>query len=53
MSDSHFFVRPILNSPYAHPTQHCEIDDETDQPRQLALESRRHADCLPKAHEGE
>lgn len=56
MSDSHFFERPILNSPYAHPTRHWELDG-TGQPTQRVLESRRPADFItpipkPKKQKG-
>lgn len=37
-----FFDRPILNSPYEYPTRHWELD-ETGQPTQLVVESRRGA----------
>ena len=40
-----FFERPILNSPYAHPMRHWELDD-TGQPTQHILESRRPADFI-------
>lgn len=42
MSDQ-FFEKPILNSPYAYPTQHWELDD-TGQPTQQIKRSRRKAD---------
>lgn len=56
MSDSHFFERPILNSPYAYPTRHWELDT-TGQPTQRVLESRRPADFItpipkPKKQKG-
>ena len=35
-----FFEQPILNSPYAHPTRHWELD-EAGQPTQKIVESRR------------
>ncbi len=31
--NNQFFEKPILNSPYAYPTQHWELDD-TGQPTQ-------------------
>ncbi|WP_316164549.1 MULTISPECIES: BPTD_3080 family restriction endonuclease [unclassified Bradyrhizobium] len=37
-----FFDHPILNSPYAYPTRHWELD-ETGQPTQRIIESRRGA----------
>jgi type III restriction enzyme len=38
-----FFKRPILNSPYAYPARHWELDDQ-GQPTQLVIESRRKAE---------
>ena len=35
-----FFEQPILNSPYAHPSRHWELD-EAGQPTQKIVESRR------------
>ena len=35
-----FFERPILNSPYAHPSRHWDLD-EAGQPTQKIVESRR------------
>ena len=35
-----FFEQPILNSPYAHPSRHWELD-EAGQPTQQIIESRR------------
>ena len=37
-----FFDHPILNSPYAYPARHWELDDQ-GQPTQWILESRRRA----------
>lgn len=37
-----FFEKPILNSPYAYPSRHWELD-ETGQPTQQILEQRREA----------
>lgn len=37
-----FFEKPILNSPYAYPSRHWELD-ETGQPTQRILEQRREA----------
>ena len=55
MSDQ-FFERPILNSPYDYPGRHWELD-ETDQPTQSVVESRRRAEFvspipLPKKRKG-
>jgi type III restriction enzyme len=50
MSDA-FFARPILNSPYACPTRHWELDED-GQPTNRILETRREADfisAVPKA----
>jgi len=50
MSDA-FFQNPILNSPYAYPARHWELD-QTGQPTQKILESRRTVDFvtpIPKA----
>ncbi|WP_437625513.1 BPTD_3080 family restriction endonuclease [Sorangium sp. So ce1151] len=44
-STNPFFARPILNSPYARPTRHWELD-ETGQPTQRIIESRRRASFL-------
>jgi hypothetical protein len=46
-----FFNNPILNSPYAYPNQHWELDKE-GQPTQAIIPSRRIADFItpiPKA----
>ncbi len=40
-----FFERPILNSPYAIPSQHWELDGD-GQPTQEILQSRRKADFI-------
>jgi type III restriction enzyme len=37
-----FFEQPILNSPYAYPGRHWELD-ETGQPTQQVIERRRGA----------
>ena len=55
MSDA-FFERPILNSPYAYPARHWELDD-SGQPTQAIIESRRRADFItpipkPKKRKG-
>lgn len=41
MTDA-FFEKPILNSPYAYPSRHWELDD-TGQPTQRVVEQRREA----------
>jgi len=49
--DNRFFERPILNSPYAYPTRHWELD-ENGQPTQRIIETRRRAEFvtpIPKA----
>ena len=38
-----FFSKPILNSPYAHPMRHWELDEQ-GQPTQQIIESRRPAE---------
>ncbi len=40
-----FFDRPILNSPYACPRRHWELD-ATGQPTQRILETRRRAEFI-------
>ncbi|MCB0067141.1 MAG: hypothetical protein KDD77_08320, partial [Caldilineaceae bacterium] len=40
-----FFDHPILNSPYAYPARHWELD-ATGQPTQQILESRRSAEFI-------
>lgn len=40
-----FFDQPILNSPYAYPTRHWELD-ESGQPTQRIVESRRVAEFI-------
>ena len=55
MSDS-FFDHPILNSPYDYPARHWELD-ETGQPTQKIIESRRRAEFItpipkPKKQKG-
>ena len=42
MSESSFFERPILNSPYEYPSRHWELDTD-GQPTQNILEHRRRA----------
>jgi type III restriction enzyme len=51
-----FFDRPILNSPYAYPARHWELDD-TGQPTQKIIETRRRAEFItpipkPKKQKG-
>jgi type III restriction enzyme len=40
-----FFERPILNSPYAHPAQHWELDED-GQPTNVILPKRRESKLL-------
>ncbi len=40
-----FFERPILNSPYARPERHWELDEQ-GQPTQRILETRRRAEFI-------
>jgi len=40
-----FFEAPILNSPYAYPARHWELD-EHGQPTQQIVESRRRAEFI-------
>ena len=44
MSDS-FFERPILNSPYAHPPRHWELDGD-GQPTNRIIETRRRSELI-------
>ena len=43
--DSHFFERPILNSPYEYPAHHWELDGQ-GQPTQRIIDSRRPAQFI-------
>jgi type III restriction enzyme len=43
--DEGFFERPILNSPYAHPNRHRELDDD-GQPTNQILPKRRESKLL-------
>ena len=43
--DNRFFEQPILNSPYAYPARHWELDD-TGQPTQLIIDRRRRAEFI-------
>src|SRR2546422_10859791 len=52
--DSSFFERPILNSPYAYPGRHWELDPD-GQPTGQIIETRRKAKFItpipkPKKH---
>ena len=54
--ENKFFEAPILNSPYEHPTQHWELDDQ-GQPTQQIIERRRGAEFItpipkPKKRKG-
>ncbi|MDD4914060.1 MAG: DEAD/DEAH box helicase family protein [Methylococcales bacterium] len=43
--DNEFFSKPILNSPYAYPARHWELDDK-GQPTQQIIETRRRAEFI-------
>ena len=43
--DSRFFEQPILNSPYAYPERHWELDEQ-GQPTQQIIERRRPAEFI-------
>src|SRR5260221_8946969 len=43
--NNQFFEKPILNSPYAYPVRHWELD-ASGQPTQQILESRRRAEFI-------
>ncbi|MGH9324749.1 MAG: BPTD_3080 family restriction endonuclease [Vicinamibacteria bacterium] len=43
--DSHFFERPILNSPYEYPARHWELD-ESGQPTNRIIDRRRRAEFI-------
>ena len=54
--NNQFFEKPILNSPYAYPIRHWELD-ETGQPTQRIIETRRRAEFItpipkPKKRKG-
>ena len=54
--NSEFFEKPILNSPYGHPSRHWELDAH-GQPTQRILNNRRKADFItpipkPKKRKG-
>ncbi len=54
--DNQFFEKPILNSPYEHPSRHWELDD-AGQPTQKIVGGRRLADFItpipkPKKRKG-
>jgi type III restriction enzyme len=40
-----FFEKPVLNSPYAYPVRHWELDEQ-GQPTQRIIESRRRAEFI-------
>ncbi len=40
-----FFEKPVLNSPYAYPIRHWELDDD-GQPTQQIIETRRRAEFI-------
>jgi len=44
-AEASFFERPILNSPYAYPRRHWELDDQ-GQPTQRIVEKRRPAQFI-------
>ena len=51
-----FFAQPILNSPYAYPSRHWELDP-SGQPTQRIIDSRRRAEFItpippPQKHKG-
>ena len=43
--DNRFFEKPILNSPYAYPARHWELDGQ-GQPTQRIIENRRRAEFI-------
>jgi hypothetical protein len=43
--ENEFFSKPILNSPYAYPARHWELDDK-GQPTQQIIETRRWAEFI-------
>jgi type III restriction enzyme len=45
MAANPFFERPILYSPYEHPTRHWELDDD-GQPTQRIMDRRRRAEFI-------
>jgi type III restriction enzyme len=45
VAESDFFEQPILNSPYAYPSRHWELD-ESGQPTGLTVERRRTAEFI-------
>lgn len=54
--NNQFFEKPILNSPYAYPARHWELDEQ-GQPTQRIIESRRRAEFItpipkPKKQKG-
>ncbi len=45
VTENQFYERPILNSPYEHPSRHWELDTE-GQPTQQIIENRRSAEFI-------
>jgi type III restriction enzyme len=43
--ENRFFEQPVLNSPYAYPTQHWELDSQ-GQPTQQIIDTRRRAEFI-------
>ncbi|MDD2802169.1 MAG: hypothetical protein PHE96_12005, partial [Methylococcales bacterium] len=43
--DNAFFQKPILNSPYAYPLRHWELDEQ-GQPTQRIIDDRRKAEFI-------
>jgi hypothetical protein len=43
--DESFFERPILNSPYAYPAQHWELDEDA-QPTNRIIQTRRPSELI-------
>lgn len=43
--ENSFFAHPILNSPYAYPGRHWELDSQ-GQPTQQIIERRRRAEFI-------
>ena len=43
--ETRFFEQPILNSPYAYPARHWELDSQ-GQPTQRIIENRRRAEFI-------
>src|SRR5260370_16589688 len=52
--DESFFERPILNSPYAYPPRHWDLDED-GQPTNRIIETRRRSELItpvPKPQKG-